>query len=95
VLVDAAGEAIARIVWIPLSSVRRPDAAIMRLDVAQAWRGRGLGSYLLDQTLHGLASGGYSRVEVQTHLTKHARAYEMYTRRGFTLEDAWASLVKT
>jgi GNAT superfamily N-acetyltransferase len=95
VLVGAAGEAVARIVWIPLSAPPRSDAAITRLDVAQAWRGRGLGSYLLDQTLHGLASGGYSRVEVQTHLTKHAQAYAMYTRRGFNLEDAWANLVKT
>lgn len=72
-----------------------PRHHIAWLMVAEGWRGRGLGSYLLDQTLHGLASGGYSRVEVRTHLTKHARAYEMYTRRGFTLEDAWASLVKT
>ncbi len=95
VLADAAGVAVARIVWIPLSALAGSDAAIIRLDVAPKWRSRGLGSYLLDQTLHGLASGGYSRVEVQTHLTKHALAYAMYMRRGFTLEDAWANLVKT
>ncbi len=95
VLVDAAGEAVARIVWIPLSALPRSDATIIRLDVARAWRSRGLGSYLLDQTLHGLARSGYSRVEMQTHLIKHAQAYAMYARRGFTVEDAWANLVKT
>jgi GNAT superfamily N-acetyltransferase len=95
VLEDAAGEAVARIVWIPLSALPRSGAAIIRLDVAEAWRGRGLGSYLLDQTLHGSTSGGHSRVEVQTHLVKHALAHAMYIRRGFILEDAWASLVKT
>jgi len=95
VLVDAAGEAVARIVWIPLSALTGSDAAVIRLDVAPMWRGRGLGSYLLDKTLHELASGGHSRVEVQTHLTKHALAHAMYMRRGFTLEDSWANLVKT
>ena len=95
VLADAAGVAVARIVWIPLSALAGSAAAIIRLDVAQAWRGRGLGGYLLDRTLAEMATAGHARVEVQTHVTKHQRAYELYLRRGFTLEDAWASLVKT
>lgn len=114
VLVDAAGAAVARIVWRPsagsndFSRSMPPEAtevattsegptgaAILRLDVQPMWQGRGLGSYLLDRALAGMAAAGHARVEVQTHVTKHARAYAMYTRRGFTLEDAWASLVKT
>jgi GNAT superfamily N-acetyltransferase len=70
-------------------------AAIVRLDVQPAWQGRGLGSYLLDRALAEMAAAGHGRVEVQTHLTKHERAYQLYASRGFTLEDAWASLVKT
>jgi GNAT superfamily N-acetyltransferase len=70
-------------------------AAIIRLDVQPAWQGRGLGSYLLDRALAGMAAAGHARVEVQTHVANHARAYAMYTRRGFALQDAWASLVKT
>ncbi len=70
-------------------------AAIVRLDVQPAWQGRGLGSYLLDRALVEMAAAGHRRVEVQTHVTRHARAYALYTRRGFTLQDAWASLVKT
>ncbi len=70
-------------------------AAIMRLDVQAAWQGRGLGRYLLDRTLAEMAAAGHTRVEVQTHVTKHQRAYELYIRRGFTLDDAWSSLVKT
>lgn len=77
------------------SSVSAPAAAIARLDVDAAWQSRGLGSYLLDRALHEMGQAGFGRVEVQTHVTKHPRAYEMYRRRGFTLEDAWASLVKT
>lgn len=71
------------------------SAAIVRLDVQPAWQERGLGSYLLNRSLAEMAAGGYRRVEVQTHVTKHQRAYLLYTRRGFGLEDAWASLVKT
>jgi GNAT superfamily N-acetyltransferase len=70
-------------------------AAIIRLDVQPAWQGRALGSYLLDRALAGIAAAGHVRVEVQTHVAKHARAHAMYTRRGFILQDAWASLVKT
>lgn len=95
VLADAAGVAVARIVWIPPSAPTGSAAAIIRLDVAQAWRGRGLGGYLLDRTLAEMAAAGHARVEVQTHVTKHQRAYELYIRRGFGLDDAWASLVKT
>ena len=70
-------------------------AAIVRLDVQPGWQGRGLGSYLLDRTLAEMAAAGHRRVEVQTHVTRHARAYALYTRRCFILQDAWASLVKT
>lgn len=87
VLVDTAGAAVARIVW--------RTAAIVRLDVRDAWRGRGLGSYLLDRALADMAAAGHTSVEVQTHVVKHALAYALYTRRGFIVQDAWASLVKT
>ena len=49
-------------------------AAIVRLDVHDVWRGRGLGSYLLDRALTGMAAAGHARVEVQTRVTKHQRA---------------------
>jgi GNAT superfamily N-acetyltransferase len=70
------------------------SAAIVRWGVAEAWRGRGLGGYLLDRTLHELGKRGYRQVEVQTHLQKHALAFEMYQRRRFQPEEAWANLVK-
>ncbi len=94
VLVDTAGAAAARVVWRPAPK-DSGDAAIVRLDVSEAWQGRGLGSYLLDRALAEMAAAGHTRVEVQTHVVKHARSYALYTRRGFTVEDAWASLVKT
>lgn len=99
VLADAAGAAAARVVWRPDAkgvAPRPPDgAAIVRLEVQPVWQGRGLGGYLLDRAMAEMAAAGHGRVEVQTHVVKHPRAYELYTRRGFGLEDAWASLVKT
>lgn len=111
VLVDGDGAAVARIVWRPdVGSTAFPGstapaaaevdtasvgAAIVRLDVRPAWQGRGLGSYLLARALAEMAAAGHARVEVQTHVVKHARAHELYSRRGFMLVDAWASLVKT
>ncbi|MBE2234097.1 MAG: GNAT family N-acetyltransferase [Anaerolinea sp.] len=94
VLVDTAGAAAARVVWRPAPK-DSGDAAIVRLDVSAAWQGRGLGSYLLDRALAEMAAAGQARVEVQSHVTKHPRAYQLYIGRGFLLEDAWASLVKT
>jgi GNAT superfamily N-acetyltransferase len=111
VLVDGSGAAVARIVWrpdvgstafhgstAPAAAEVGPasaGAAIVRLDVQPAWQGRGLGSYLLARALAEMAAAGHARVEVQTHVVKHPRAHELYSRRGFMLEDAWATLVKT
>lgn len=94
VLVDAAGVAVGRIIWTAIPVAARAGAAIMRLEVAEPWRGQGLGSYLLDRALHEMAQQGLSRVEVQTHLQRHPAAFELYQRRRFVPEEAWANLVK-
>jgi GNAT superfamily N-acetyltransferase len=94
VLVDAAGTAVGRIVWTAVPAPSTAGAAIIRLDVAESWRGQGLGAYLLDRALHEMAQQGFRRVEVQTHLQRHPVAYELYQRRRFVPEEAWANLVK-
>jgi GNAT superfamily N-acetyltransferase len=89
------GRAVGRAVWCPQG--RAPanrQANVIRLDVAEGWRDRGLGAYLLDRTLRQLRQAGYRRVEVQTHLQKHVTAFELYRRRRFAPEAAWANLVK-
>jgi ribosomal protein S18 acetylase RimI-like enzyme len=68
------------------------SAAIAGFWVAPALRGRGLGGYLLDRTLHDLEE--YQRVEVQTHLVNHAKAVAIYEGRGFEVVDAWVNLSK-
>lgn len=93
VLRTGSGESVGHAVWY---GRRAPTAraAIARLAVEEAWRGQGLGSYLLDRALHEMSADGIDAVEVQTHLQKHALAYEMYQRRRFQPEAAWANLVK-
>jgi ribosomal protein S18 acetylase RimI-like enzyme len=72
--------------------------------VAPALRGRGLGRYLLDLALSELSSANpsqrvydtaYQMVDVHTHLVHHARAAELYRRRGFEVDAIWVNLVKT
>lgn len=94
VLADSTGRAVGRIVWIAAEGPGAGRGAILRLDVAEGWRGRGLGSYLLDRALHEMARQGLRRVEVQTHVQHHPAAFELYQRRHFVPEEAWANLVK-
>jgi len=87
----------AHISWYPM---RQPvHAAIAGFWVAPSLRGKGLGGYLLDRTLHDLFHapppwGGYHSIEVQTHLVKHAKAAALYERRGFGVDAAWVNLQK-
>ncbi len=94
VLADDTGTAVGRIVWIAAAGPGEGHGAILRLDVAEGWRGRGLGGYLLHRTLHEMAHQGLRRVEVQTHVQRHPVAFELYQRRRFVPEEAWANLVK-
>ena len=38
---------------------------------------------------------GFQQVELHTHLIHHARATDLYQRRGFSIDAAWVNLVKT
>jgi len=87
----------AQISWYPMR--QRAASAIAGFWVAPSLRGKGLGRYLLDLTLHDLFHapppwGGYQTVEVQTHLVKHALAAALYERRGFETEAAWVNMRK-
>ncbi|MGL4651300.1 MAG: GNAT family N-acetyltransferase, partial [Caldilineaceae bacterium] len=75
-------------------------AAITNVRVAPELRGDGLGSWLLDQSLHLMQNspsptGGYAAVELNTHTQHFARAVTLYERRGFVADDLWVTLVKT
>ncbi len=98
VLVDGEGCLRGHLSWYPMT---RPGwAALAGFWVAPELRGRGLGRYLLDRALADMVQappprGGYTHVEVHTHLTHHAAAAALYGRRGFAVEAAWVNLVKT
>lgn len=91
--VDKSGRSVGQMRWVALGPTRW---AIHVWRVDEAWRGRGLGRALLDE---GLARMGAARpeadVEIRVHWDRHRRAVEMLNRRGFGVDGAWASLVKT
>ena len=97
VVVDGDDLLVGHLTWYPM---RQPGwAAIAGFWVAPALRGQGIGRWLLDQTLHALHHapaplGGFTHVEVQTHLTHHPQASALYERRGFLPAAAWVTLVK-
>lgn len=83
--------------WYPMRQAG--FTAIAGFWVAPRLRGHMLGRYLLDRVLYDLIYssppwGGYDRVEVQTHLVKHAQAVTLYERRGFEIEMAWVNMSK-
>lgn len=99
-LANAADELVAHLTWFPLPQGSRTRCAITNVRVAPELRGAGLGTWLLDQALFTIQSapwpaGGYSEVELNTHVVYFATAVGMYERRGFAVEEAWVTLVKT
>jgi GNAT superfamily N-acetyltransferase len=97
-LVDQAEALQGHISWFPMRQAGW--AAVANFWLASPLRGRGLGSQLLDHALYAMAHapaphGGYQAVEVQSHLVHHPRAVALYQRRGFEIDEAWVSLVKT
>jgi GNAT superfamily N-acetyltransferase len=93
VIALARGDTItSHIEWYPMAEAG--CVALWDLAVAQADRGAGLGSYLLDKGLWTMAQQGYRTVELHTHTTKNALAFEMYRRRGFQVMEKWIALQK-
>ena len=91
--VEESGQSVGQIRWTPLG----PDRwAILDWRVDEAWRGRGLGRALLDGGLARMrATRPNADVEIRAHWDRHRRAVEMLNRRGFGVDGAWVSLVKT
>lgn len=99
-MVAADGELVAHLTWFPIPGPGRRRCAITNVRVAPQLRGLGLGAWLLDEALRMMQSapppvGGYEVVELNTHLLHFATAVGMYERRGFVVDDAWVTLVKT
>lgn len=103
-LLEEDGRPVGEAAWAALGPGRW---AITRWHVAEAWRGQGLGRFLLDDALAriwadahgplGVAGGGIAevQVEIRVHLERHRLAVDLLKRRGFVVDAAWVSLVKT
>lgn len=67
----------------PVATARLVDGGhIGRMAVLAPWRGRGIGSALLGETVRLAASAGYTRV----HLHAQCQAEDFYRRLGFVAE---------
>lgn len=102
ILVDSTQMLRGHICWYPLpeNGTNRDGAGIYAFWLAPDLRGAGLGSLLLDAALSDMVTpsslgGPFERAEVQTHLVRHATAVALYESRGFQIDDAWVTLVKT
>jgi GNAT superfamily N-acetyltransferase len=96
-LLDADDVLVGHAVWYPLANGR---AAFTDFRIAPALRNQGLGGYLLDSVLNRLITlpptlGGYTSVELLTHLLRNAPAVRLYEARGFVPVAAWVQMEKT
>jgi ribosomal protein S18 acetylase RimI-like enzyme len=92
-LLDGHDEVVGHVDWAALGAQRW---AITRWWVDAAWRGRGLGQALLDRALGQMAATRpEAQVEIRLHLAQQQRAADLLKRRGFVVDAAWVSLVKT
>jgi ribosomal protein S18 acetylase RimI-like enzyme len=92
-LVDKQGMLRAHLSWYPMSEPGK--MALGTFWVAPPLRGQGLGTYLLDLSLHAMSQMATRAIELHTHLTRYERAVELYQRRGFEIDAVWVNLVKT
>jgi ribosomal protein S18 acetylase RimI-like enzyme len=69
-------------------------AALWDFQIDRAYRGIGLGSYLLDRALRIMREEGYGEVELHTNTYRNALALEMYRKRGFSVSRRWISMEK-
>jgi GNAT superfamily N-acetyltransferase len=101
VLVDASNTLRGHLTWYPVQDAPGArNGAIFGFWLDPSWRGQGFGSLLLDKAMDEMAAAlpagdGPRRVEVQTHVVRHADAVALYESRGFQIDDAWVTLVKT
>ncbi len=83
-----------KIVTYSMSELQPRSAAIIDFWVHQPYRGKGIGSILLDATLRHLLEKGFDKVELVTNPLKNSAAYTMYKRRGFRIVAEWCSYQK-
>ncbi len=79
--------------WYPMPEPGR--MALGTFWLAPPLRGRGLGAYLLDLSLHEMSRTPTHAIELHTHLTLYEQAVTLYQRRGFQIDAVWVNLVKT
>ena len=96
-LLDADDVLVGHAVWYPLANGR---AAFTDFRIAPALRNQGLGGYLLDSVLNRMITlppilGGYTSVELLTHLLRNAPAVRLYEAHGFVPVAAWVQMEKT
>jgi len=80
-----------KIVVFSMFQLDMKRAAIVDFWVHQLYRGKGIGSLLLDAALHHLMRRGFDKVELVADPLKNRVAYAMYRRRGFRTVAEWCS----
>jgi len=88
------GVVAGKIVTYSMSELGPRRAAILDFWVHEPCRGKGIGSILLDATLHRLLQEGYDEVELKTNQLESPLAYAMYKKRGFRIAAEWCSYQK-
>lgn len=74
--------------WCDVSPKTRPlfaHAGVLGMGVVENWRGRGIGSALIQATLAHAWSRGLTRIELMVH-ARNARARALYAKVGFQQE---------
>jgi ribosomal protein S18 acetylase RimI-like enzyme len=74
--------------WCDVLAADRPafrHGGVLGMGLLPAYRGRGLGRRLMEETLQGARAFGLSRIELSVRVD-NARAVALYTRLGFQVE---------
>lgn len=67
--------------------VGEPIVELAHFGLAEAFRGRGLGPYLLDRSLRVIWAMRPERVWLHTDTNDHPKALSVYLRAGFTIRE--------
>lgn len=84
-------EVLGHVAWYPLE---QGVAAICDLEVTRAFRGQGLGKYLLHLALIDIREAGFESVELHTSRLLSPVGYALYQTTGFSVVATWVELAK-
>jgi GNAT superfamily N-acetyltransferase len=90
---DSAVMAYAAVHWLPYLFLRGPEGYLSELFVSQPWRGRGVGTALLEAVVSAARDRGCARLMLEAVKQRDSYKRRFYPQRGWVEREDMANMV--